>query len=414
MRVFLISVLMLTANLLLGQNELYYHVPQVQTLRAYVANDERSIPIITLGSEDRVVVEFDYMGANIPDLEYTIQHCDRNGRPSDLQPSEYMNGFVTNLLTDYSVSVATTQSYTHFGICLPNDDVELLLSGCYVLTVTQAGTNYVIARTAFFVCEQLTTIELSVRKPQLTADSRHMHDVALSVDIGGLPIGNIFDELNIGLLQNGCPYSAVIDMKPRQIAGTKLVYSYFGDLLMAGGNEFRRLDLRYLRQTPANYNRVDFDGSFFHVSPATDESRAFKPYFTDEDQNGQFIIYANSPTRTTDFFRSADYVYVHPTLASEPVLDGDVFVCGAFNGWQLDSTNLMRYNFEQQRYESDLLLKQGVYDYIYVCRNSYTAQVDMERFEGSHSETANSYLVMVFFKPANADYEQLVGVLVSE
>ena len=100
---------------------------------------------------------------------------------------------------------------------------------------------------------------------------------------------------------------------------------------------------------------------------------------------------------------------MHPTLQTEAVLDGDVFVCGSFCNWLLDPSNMMRYNFAAKRYEGDLRLKQGVYDYIYVCRNYYDGKVDMERFEGSHSATANSYLFLVFFRQATADYEQLVG-----
>ena len=72
---------------------------------------------------------------------------------------------------------------------------------------------------------------------------------------------------------------------------------------------------------------------------------------------------------------------------------------------------MMTYNFDAHRYEGNLRLKQGVYDYVYVVRNYYDGKVDMERFEGSHSETGNSYLFLVFFRRTTSDYEQLVGVL---
>ncbi len=138
---------------------------------------------------------------------------------------------------------------------------------------------------------------------------------------------------------------------------------------------------------------------------------AIKPYFTETDQNGQYVVYAYSVNKNQDdFYRSADYAFVHPTLNVEPVLDADVYVCGAFNNWQLDSTNIMRYNFQAKRYEADLFLKQGVYDYIYVCKSYYDGKVDLERFEGSHSETGNSYMFTLFYNPVAGDYERLVGV----
>lgn len=393
-----------------AQDALYYRAPMVQTLRTYVCGNETSDPVIELDSDERIMIEFDCLTSNIPDLEYRVAHCDRNGAPSDLLPAEYIDGFNVNPVTNYATSTNTTVNYVNFRICLPNDNVKMLLSGRYVVTVAVAGTDSVVARTSFLVYEQIVGINAEIVKPQTSIDGRYAQDVRLSVDYSDLSVNNVFNELNVCILQNGCPYTALTDLKPRQIVGYQLIYSYAGDMLVQGGNEFRRLDARYVKQSPINYNTVDYIGGFFHITTPVDESRAFKPYFTEQDQNGQYIVYAYTPNNAfDDYYRSADYTYVHPTLTTEPVLDGDVFVCGAFNNWQLDSTNMMRYNFQEKRYEADLFLKQGVYDYLYVCRNYYDGKVDMERFEGSHSETSNNYIFLVFFKPSTADYEQLVG-----
>lgn len=385
-------------------------MPVVGTLRAYVEGNETALPVIALDGDERVIVEFDCLTSNILNLEYSVVHCDRNGQPSDLQPSEYLNGFAVNAVTDYAPSSGTATEYVNYRIGLPNNDVQMLLSGRYEVTVFLAGQpDSVVARASFLVYEQLASIEAELAKPTGSVSERHSQEVRLSVDYADLPVNDVFNELNVSIIQNGCPFSSLTDLKPKQIVGNRLVYAYAGDLLMAGGNEFRRLDLRYLRQAPINYNRVDYVAPYFHITPPADESRAFKPYFSETDQNGQYVVYAQSVNNADDHYRTADYVYVHPTLETEPVLDGDVFVCGAFCNWMLSKDNQMRYNFAAKRYEGDLRLKQGVYDYIYVCRTYHDGKVDMERFEGSHSATANSYLFLVFFRPATADYEQLVG-----
>lgn len=386
--------------------------PYVHTLRTYVEGDETSFPLIELNSGGRVIVEFDILDSNIADLEYSLRHCNSDGTPSNLLPAEYANGFTINAITDYSPSVGTTVQYINYRIGFPNDDVQMLLSGCYQVDVFYTGRpDSLVARTMFMVCEQLAGIDVEILKPQTAVSERHSHDVRLSVDCSDLPVNDFFGELSVSVIQNGSPFNSLTDLKPKQIAGRELIYSYAGDMMISGGNEFRRLDMRYLRRAPVNYNQVDFHAPFFHITTPTDESRAFKPYFTETDQNGQYLIYAETVNKSfDDYYRAADYAYAHLTLASEPMLDGDVFVCGGFCNWRLDSTNMMRYNFQQHRYESDLLLKQGVYDYIYVCR-TYTGQVDTERFEGSHSETGNSYLFLVFFRPVTGEYEQLVGVL---
>ena len=387
-----------------------FRAPVVGTLRAYVEGSETALPVIALDGDERIVVEFDCLTSDILNLEYSVVHCNRNGQPSDLQPSEYLNGFAVNTVTDYAPSSGTATEYVNYRIGLPNNDVQMLLSGRYEVTVFVAGQpDSVVARASFLVYEQLASIEAELAKPTGSVSERHSQEVRLSVDCADLPVNDVFNELNVSIIQNGCPYSSLTDLKPKQIVGNRLVYAYAGDLLMAGGNEFRRLDLRYLRQAPINYNRVDYVAPYFHITPPADESRAFKPYFSETDQNGQYMIYAQSVNNADDHYRTADYVYVHPTLETEPVLDGDVFVCGAFCNWTLSKDNQMRYNFAAKRYEGDLRLKQGVYDYIYVCRTYHDGKVDMERFEGSHSATANSYLFLVFFRHATADYEQLVG-----
>ncbi len=392
---------------------LLFKQADVHTLRTYVEGDEMSLPIIELNGDDRIVVEFDILGSGIADLEYSLHHCNADGKPSSLLPSEYANGFTMNAITDYSPSVGTMVEYINYRVRFPNDDVQMLLSGRYVVDIFHAGRpDSLVARTSFLVCEQLAAIDVEIRKPQSSVDERHSQEIILSVDCSELSVNDVFNELSVSVIQNACPFTSLRKLQPKHIAGRQLIYSYSGDMLMPGGNEFRRLDMRYLRKAPINYNQVEFHAPFFHVTTPTDESRAFKPYFTETDQNGQYLIYAETVNKSfDDYYRFADYAYAHLTLATEPSLDGDVFVCGGFCNWRLDSTNMMRYNFQQQRYESDLLLKQGVYDYIYVCRNSHTGQVDMERFEGSHSETGNTYLFLVFFRPVTGEYEQLVGAL---
>lgn len=403
----------LTAALLIlaataAAQPLDFKAPMVHTLRTHVEGDETSYPVIGLESDDHIVIEFDYFADNVPNLEYDLKHCFNNGTPSDLQPSEYIDGFSTNPVNDYWPSVGTTVGYTNYRITLPNDNVRMLLSGRYVLTVFEAGQpDRIVAQTSFLVYEQLVTIDAEIRKP----DRGTEQELRLSVDYGDLPLRNALEDLKVDILQNGNPHTSRIGLTPKYIVGSNLIYSQWGDLTIPGGNEFRRLDLRYLRQAPINYNSVEFTGGYFHVTTPTDEIRAFKPYFTEDDQNGQFVVYANQVNKGyDDFHRSADYAFAHPTLTTEPVLDGDVFVCGAFNNWCLDSTNMMRYNFGAKRYEADLLLKQGVYDYIYVSRSYYNGAIDTERFEGSHAETENNYIFLVFYYPAAAEYEQLVGV----
>lgn len=390
---------------------LNWQAPALRTLHTYIDGNELSYPVLMLGGDNTIAIDFDYMGNNIVDLEYTVVHCDNHGQPSDLQPSEYINGFVTNSVTDYWHSINTTFDYVNYRINLPNDNVELLQSGCYMVKIFKAGKpDSLVAQTMFMAFEQLVDINAEVRRP-IAADYRNTHhELLLNVDVAGIDVINPTQEIEVVVIQNGCPYTAVSLTTPKHINGSQLVYAQQSDLFVEANNEYRLLDLRFEKRSMINTNVVEFFAPYYHVTTPVDKPRAHQPYFSENDRNGHFMVYAN---RTTDHNRAADYVIAHLSLnTNQPIFDGDVYVVGAFNGWQLTPFNKMEYDFSEHQYRSQMVLKQGIYDYMYAVKNSYTDEVEFSRFEGSHFETENQYQIMVFYRGNTADCQRLVGYVV--
>ena len=66
-----------------------------------------------------------------------------------------------------------------------------------------------------------------------------------------------------------------------------------------------------------------------------------------------------------------NYANVNFALASSRV-NGDVYVTGAFNNWNLNQENKMQYDSAQRIYTSRIMLKQGWYDYQYLVKSSDT------------------------------------------
>jgi len=155
-------ILFLLTPTIVDAQELFFQKSNVHILRTYVEGDETSYPIIELGGNERVMIEFDILSSNIADLEYNLRHCSADGTPSSLLPAEYANGFTLNPITDYAPSVNTMVEYINYRIGFPNDEVQMLLSGCYVVDIFYAGRpDSLVARTSFLVCEQLATIDVS-------------------------------------------------------------------------------------------------------------------------------------------------------------------------------------------------------------------------------------------------------------
>ena len=134
---------------------------------------------------------------------------------------------------------------------------------------------------------------------------------------------------------------------------------------------------------------------------------ATRPYTYNPDINGNFII------RTLDADNEeteADYAMMHFSLeVDEPFENKDVYIYGAYNNFELNGSNKMEYNSEENIYEASMLLKQGFYNYTYVTLDENN-KIDLTKINGSFFQTENEYTVIVYYKPFGALFYRAIGV----
>jgi hypothetical protein len=152
---------------------------------------------------------------------------------------------------------------------------------------------------------------------------------------------------------------------------------------------------------------IDFRLPNYHVLLAPADNREFKPYFYSQDFNGKYYI-AVQEGRDPD--TDADYVYVYFTLPSKYELaNGKMYVSGGLTDWSFNENNLMVFNPIQQQYECTMLLKQGWYNYEYVFLRNGDQEGVASKFEGSHYETENDYLALVYYRNPRDRYDRVIG-----
>jgi len=88
---------------------------------------------------------------------------------------------------------------------------------------------------------------------------------------------------------------------------------------------------------------------------------------------------------------------------------GDVYVIGAFNGWDKGVENKMDFDATQNVYTRRLLLKQGFYNYQYWVD---APNADANQIEGNYFQTENLYEVLVYYKPFQPNADLLIGYFV--
>ena len=69
----------------------------------------------------------------------------------------------------------------------------------------------------------------------------------------------------------------------------------------------------------------------------------------------------------------------------------------------------MVFNPIQQQYECTMLLKQGWYNYEYVFLRNGDQEGVASKFEGSHYETDNDYLALVYYRNPRDRYDRVIG-----
>jgi hypothetical protein len=69
----------------------------------------------------------------------------------------------------------------------------------------------------------------------------------------------------------------------------------------------------------------------------------------------------------------------------------------------------MTYNEHNKQYECTMLLKQGWYNYEIAFVKNGDSKATTTMFEGSHYETENDYVVLVYYRNPRDRYDRVIG-----
>jgi len=382
---------------------------RIKTVQLFKEGWNLSYPIIKLNSIDKLVLNFDLLADQPETYYYTIIHCDKDWNKSDIFPNDYLKGNAENPIEDYTNSFNTTVSYIHYKLSLPNDRVDITISGNYILYVYPADKPEEPAITQrFTITEDVTQIIVTAHRPQMTKDNNTHQQVDFTVNYGTQSITDPFRNVYAFILQNGRWDNAKRNLKPDFYGNNELKYNSLSDKnIFQGGNEFRYFDIKSIRYQTEYVKRIDFVIPNYNVYLFPSENREFKPYFYWKDFNGKYYI-AFQEGKKPD--TESDYVNVYFTLPSDQAIPGGkMYISGSLNHWAFDKNNLMTYNQEKKEYECTMLLKQGWYNYEYVFLKNGETNGTASLFEGSHYETENDYIVLVYYRNPHDRYDRVIG-----
>lgn len=360
-------------------------------------------PVIALGANLPLKLTFDDLSFDPDQYSAKIIHCNADWRPSDLKENEYLNQFNEFNLLDYSYSINTRIPYIHYNFLIP----QVFKSGNYVIKVYRnRDESQTILTMRFMVFQNQVQIAAKVVPSSQTEKRRSAQQINLNLNYNNREVFDPRNTLKVIIRQNQRWDNVKMELKPTMVREDikMMEYQLFdGTNTFMAGNEFRFVDLRYVRARGVNIAKVTMEEDVVYAETLVDVPRPTLTYSQYLDVNGQYAIF-NFERQNHEL--ESEYLLTTFNLASDGILEPP-YILGALTQWGRDPNAKMAVNKKTNTYQATLLLKQGWYDYqfAYLTADGWNTS----SLEGDYFETENEYEVLVYYRDMGSRYDELIG-----
>ncbi len=387
------------ANCLLAQqNQVFSN--EFRSLQLSVDGDPLLPPVLDMTKHQHLNIEFDEMSHDYHRLIYRIEHCNADWTPTEgLFESDYLAGFNDQPIEDYENSFNTTQLYTHYRLTLPNSETSMLLSGNYRVTIfDDEDMESPLLKAEFCVVEPSMSILATLSgNTDIDFNQRHQQ-LSYSISYGSNRVVDPRRELHTVVMQNRRQDNRVVNLPPNIQNDRGVEYTHCRQLIFPAGNEFHKFEILDVEKPGLNVDNIRWYEPYHHATLYTD--RPARNYVYDEDQNGAFVMRTDNDLE--EDATESEYLWVHFTLQVPRPLPSPLYVWGQWANGPFDPACCMQWNEEAHQYEAAIYLKQGYYNYMYICENGMSP-------DDNFYETENEYIILVYHRPQGGRYDRLVG-----
>ncbi|MDR0384618.1 MAG: DUF5103 domain-containing protein [Prevotellaceae bacterium] len=373
---------------------------KIYSVQLFKTGDRLSDPVILLNSSETVTLVFDELIRNDEteeDYYYTLEHRDANWKEENLVTGDYMSGFPENYIDEVNQSHGTVLSYRNFVVTLPNDKVNLKLSGNYLIKIFERDSGKLALVKGFSIIEPLAAINVSDVTP---AGIPCMQQFGFETAYPSLKVIDAYRNFTVRIEQNFAAVPGIEPPQPAFVRPGSADYTRPDRNIYSGRNEYRAFDIRSLTHNGQGVASHFFDGVHRTVL-VRDTERS--DYLSARDINGKYMIASDN---STDSDTQSEYVDVLFSFAPKKPVEGRIFLFGELTCWSVAGKYEMQYIDDS--YKCIVPLKQGFYNYQYVIMDK-NGNLDMNAAEGCFYETENVYNIYVYYRLPEHRYDRLAG-----
>ena len=378
--------------------------PVIKSLQVYSNNNITELPIIRIGSRDKLHIEFDIDSEHEPGLSIIFKFCNDNWEPYENALLENM-GENTLYSTNTDVLPSTTDGANYFvKETFPKQDVSFPFSGKWMFFITDNYDESIVYEWGkFYVVEELLPLKTDIiewrREGSISGNSALDRVYNLKVNF---EIPDSLDPFRIKHIEivknNETSYpelilkDSFIENRGYEWDGTKKFQFVIRDL--EPGSEYRQVNLKDHNRHQLPVARAHYDGIEY--------SRFYK--MNRRDFNGGFKL-MNKNNQYSDYLISTFEFKPHEKI------DDNIYIVGSFTNWEV----LPWFKLENKKdiYSISLELKRGIYDYKYVTGiddDEVVENIDWNLFEGNFWETQNIYSIFLYYRsPERGEYDKIIG-----
>jgi hypothetical protein len=384
------------------------HSEHVHSVRLFPQGTEQDsqldAPVISINDSKSLVLLFDDIAYDPEQYSAKLIHCDADWKQSSLRNNDFSENFNEFNIQEYSYSVNTRIPYIHYAFSIP----RVTKSGNYVVKVYRnRNEEDVILTRRFMVYEELFTVGASIVPPTASEDRRTAQQINVAVNYSQVDLVDPATQVKVVIRQNQRWDNAKLLAKPTFLNqnSKSIRYEPFdGSNTFRAGNEFRFVDLRFIRATGVNIADIKVEETVILANALVDKPRPGGVYSQYLDMNGQYMVFTNDRIGGDPEVESE---YIYTTFYFQGGPGKEISILGALTAWGKSPESILAYDPKTGLYSTSILLKQGWYDYQYAV--SKEGEYDSELIEGSFFEVENEYEVFVYYRGLGSRYDQLVG-----